>query len=84
METILLVEKATRTFDVAGKVQFKEADIQRYIKEHFKKDIPIEAISSAVQVLLVSNNREAPTRKCLYREKNGVYSYLHTCSFGVS
>ncbi len=83
MDVVMLVEKASRALDEMGRIPFTEADIQRYIKEHFKKDIPIEAVSSAVQVLLVSNNSEAPTRKCLYREKNGGYSYLHACSFGV-
>ena len=83
MDVVMLVKKASRALDETGRIPFTEGDIQRYIKEHFKKDIPIEAISSAVQVLLVSNNSEAPTRKCLYREKNGGYSYLHACSFGV-
>ena len=83
MDVVMLVEKASRALDEMGRIPFTEADIQRYIKEHFKKDIPIEAINSAVQILLVSNKTEAPTRKCLYREKNGGYSYLHACSFGV-
>ncbi len=83
MEIVMLVEKASKALDELGRIPFTESDIQKYIKEHFKKDIPIENINSAVQVLLVSNNSEAPIRKCLYKEKNGGYSYLHACSFGV-
>jgi len=55
MDVVMLVEKASRALDEMGRTPFTEGDIQRYIKEHFKKDVPIEAISSAVQVLLVSN-----------------------------
>ncbi len=53
MDVIMLVEKANREFDEMGRIPFTEGDIQRYIKEHFKKDIPIATINSAVQVLLV-------------------------------
>ena len=83
MEVIILVEKAGRELDELCRIPLTESDIQKYIKEHFKKDIPIETVSSAVQTLLVSNSTEAPIRKCLYKEKNGGYSYLHICSFGV-
>lgn len=84
MGTVLLVEKTARALDEVGRTAFNEVDIQKYIRRNLKKDIPIDTINEAVETLLVSSKKESPTKKCLYREKNGGYPYLHTCSFGVN
>ncbi|AEA33132.1 hypothetical protein [Hippea maritima] len=84
MDNLLLVEKSARALDEAGRIPFSEEDILRYIKEKFKKDISIEKVKDAVEILSVSSKRESPVRKCIYKEKEGGYSYLHACSFGVS
>ncbi len=83
MDTLMLVEKAARALDEKGKTPFNEGDIYLYIKDNFKKDIPIDELRKAIETLLVSNDQPAPMRKCLYKDKNGGYSYLYACSFGV-
>ncbi len=79
----MLTEKAARALDEMGRIPFSEDDIKNYIKDKFKKDISIEQVKQAIETLLVSSEKEAPMRKCIYQEKKGGYSYLYACSFGA-
>ncbi len=83
MDVLMLVEKAARSLDELGRIPFSEEDIQKYIKDSFKKKVDLNKVKEAVDILLVSSEQEAPMRKCIYKEKKGGYSYLHACSFGV-
>jgi len=83
METLILVEKAAKALDEKGRIPFSEEDIKNYIEEHFKRRLSLEDVKDAVETLLISNQKEAPMRKCIYKEKKGGYSYLYACSFGV-
>lgn len=79
---VVLVEKAARALDESGKLPFYKDDIIKYIKKNFNKSFEKEEIENAIAVLLVSNKRESPARKCIYEYNDG-YSYLYACSFGV-
>ncbi len=79
----MLVEKAAKALDERGRIPFTEKDIKDYIEKNLKKKISLEDVKQAIETLLISSDREAPMRKCIYQEKKGGYSYLHVCSFGV-
>ncbi len=83
METLMLVEKAAKALDEKGRIPFSEEDIRNYIEETFKRRLSLDEVKDAVETLLISNPKEAPMRKCIYKEKKGGYSYLYACSFGA-
>ncbi len=83
METLMLVEKAARSLDEKGRIPFSEENIKNYIEKDLKKKISLDEVKDAIDTLLISSDREAPMRKCIYKEKKGGYSYLYACSFGV-
>lgn len=83
METLMLVEKAARSLDEMGRIPFSEEDIHKYITDKLKKRLSLEKVKEAVDTLLISSDKGAPMRKCIYKEKKGGYSYLYACSFGA-
>ncbi len=83
METLMLVEKAAKALDEKGRIPFSEEDIKKYIEETFKQRLSLDEVKDAIETLLISSQKEAPMRKCIYKEKKGGYSYLYACSFGA-
>ncbi len=83
METLMLVEKAAKALDEKGRIPFSEEDIRNYIEETFKRRLSLDEVKDAIDTLLISSQKEAPMRKCIYKEKKGGYSYLYACSFGA-
>ncbi len=83
MKILMLVEKAAKSLDEKGRIPFDENDIKEFIEKDLKKKVGLDEIKEAVGTLLVSSEKEAPMRKCIYKEKKGGYSYLYACSFGV-
>ncbi|WP_035588967.1 hypothetical protein [Hippea jasoniae] len=83
MDILMIVEKTARELDERGRIPFSAVDIQEHIQKNFNRNLDLNSINQAIETLLVSNPKQAPIRKCLYKEKNGGYSYLHACSFGA-
>ncbi len=79
----MLVEKAAKALDEKGRIPFSEEDIKKYIEETFKQRLSLDEVKNAIETLLISSQKEAPMRKCIYKEKKGGYSYLYACSFGA-
>ncbi len=79
----MLVEKAAKALDEKGRIPFSEEDIKKYIEETFKQRLSLDEVKDAIETLLISSQKEAPMRKCIYKEKKGGYSYLYACSFGA-